>query len=44
MNIEDSYYSKLIDNRAGMAMIKTNWKKANEDDKKDDYTSIHISG
>ena len=44
MNIEDSYYSELIDNRAGMAMIKTNWKKANEDDKKDDYTSINISG
>lgn len=44
MNIENSYYSELIDNRAGMAMIKTNWKKANEDDKKDDYTSINISG
>ena len=25
-------------------MIKTNWKKANEDDKKDDYSSIIPSG
>ncbi len=27
-----------------MAMIKTCWKKANEDDKKDDYSSITPSG
>lgn len=27
-----------------MAMIKTNWKKANADDKKDDYSSIIPSG
>ncbi len=27
-----------------MAMIKTCWKKANEDDKKDDYSSIIPSG
>jgi DNA-entry nuclease len=28
----------------GMAMIKTNWKKANEDDEKDNYSSIIPSG
>ena len=27
-----------------MAMIKTNWKKANEDEKKDDYSAIVPSG
>ena len=27
-----------------MAMIKTSWKKVNEDDKKDDYSSITPSG
>jgi len=27
-----------------MAMIKTSWKKVNEDDKKDDYDSITPSG
>lgn len=27
-----------------MAMIKTSWKKANEDDKKDDYSSIKPTG
>lgn len=27
-----------------MAMIKTNWEKANEDDEKDDYSSITPSG
>lgn len=27
-----------------MAMIKTNWKKANEDEKKDDYSTIVPSG
>ena len=27
-----------------MAMIKTSWKKVNEDDKKDDYDSITTSG
>ena len=27
-----------------MAMIKTNWKKVNEDDEKDDYSSITPSG
>lgn len=27
-----------------MAMVKTNWKKANEDDEKDDYSSIIPSG
>ncbi len=26
-----------------MTMIKTCWKKANEDDKKDDYSSIQIN-
>ena len=25
----------------GIAMVKTCWKKANEDDEKDDYSSIH---
>lgn len=28
----------------GMAMIKTNWKKANEDDEKDNYSSINPTG
>ena len=27
-----------------MAMVKTSWKKANEDDEKDDYSSITPSG
>ena len=27
-----------------MAMIKTSWKKVNEDDAKDDYASITPSG
>lgn len=27
-----------------MAMVKTNWKKVNEDDEKDDYSSITPSG
>lgn len=44
MNIKEPYYSNLVNNRVGMAMIKTNWEKANEDDKKDDYTSIEPSG
>lgn len=44
MNIKEPYYSNLVNNRVGMAMIKTNWKKANEDNKKDDYTSIEPSG
>ncbi len=43
-NIQEPYYSELNNNRAGMAMIKTNWTKANEDNKKDDYTSINPSG
>ena len=28
----------------GRAMIKTSWKKANEDDEKDDYSSITPTG
>ena len=28
----------------GTAMIKTSWKKANEDDEKDNYSSITPSG
>ena len=27
-----------------MAMVKTNWQKANEDDEKDNYSSITPSG
>lgn len=44
LNIQEPYYSELTNDRAGMAMIKTNWEKANEDEKKDDYTSINPSG
>jgi len=44
INIKEPYYSDLVDNRVGMAMIKTNWEKANEDDEKNDYSSIMPSG
>lgn len=44
INITEPYYSDLVDNRVGMAMIKTNWEKANEDDEKNDYSSIMPSG
>lgn len=30
--------------KCGMAIVKTCWKKANEDDEKDDYSSITPSG
>lgn len=36
----DEHYSNVEKDRAGMAMIKTSWKKANEDAEKNNYSSI----
>lgn len=44
MNLEEDYYSKLTNKKVGSCMIKTNWKKANADEEKDDYSSITPSG
>ncbi len=43
-NIEEVYYSELENGKCGMAIIKTSWEKANEDEEKDDYSSIIPSG
>ena len=44
MNLKEDYYSELENGKVGVAMVKTCWKKANEDDEKDDYSSITPSG
>ena len=44
MNLEEDYYSDLKSGKLGMAMVKTCWKKANEDDEKDNYSSITPTG
>lgn len=44
MNIEEDQYSALNSGKVGQAIIKTSWAKANQDDEKDDYSSITPSG
>ena len=44
LKIEEDYYTEIKNDKAGMAMIKTSWKKSNQDDEKDDYSSIIPSG
>lgn len=34
----------LENKKCEMVMIKNNWKKANEDEEKDDYSLITLSG
>ena len=44
MNIKQDYYTSLKNGKVGMAMIKTSFKKAGLDDKKDSYSHITPSG
>ena len=44
MNLEEDYYSDLVNEKVGMAMVKTSWKKSKADNIKDDYSSITPTG